>query len=327
MSSSLRSGHVPVLLGPAIDALTVRGGRLYVDATFGGGGYCRAILGAPNAAVCAIDRDAQALARGAALAEAAGGRLRLVEGRFGDLENLLAGQGIHSVDGGIVFDLGLSSDQIDSAGRGFSFVRDGPLDMRMGSAGTTAAEVVNTASESELAEIFFRYGEERRARRAAAAVAAARAERPIERTGQLAAILQGAIPPGRDGRDPATRCFQALRIHVNDELDELTRALPAAERTLAPGARLVVVSFHSLEDRVVKRFLARRALPPRRPSRHLAALDGGAGAARLPSFRLVNRRVVRPDARERRDNPRARSARLRAAERTAAAAFQDEGAG
>ena len=320
---SRRSGHAPVLLEPALEALAVRGGRLYVDATFGGGGYCRAMLRTPGAAVCAIDRDPRALARGAALAGTAAGRLRLVQGRFGDLARLLAGQGIAAVDGGIIFDLGLSSDQLDAAERGFGFRRDGPLDMRMDPAGPTAADIVNTAAESELADIFFRYGEERRARRVAAAIAAARADRPIERTGQLAAIVRGAVPPARDGLDPATRCFQALRIYVNDELGELARALPAAERALAAGARLVVVAFHSLEDRIVKRFLARRVRPARRSSRHLAALDGADGAARPASFRLLHRRAARSGARERRENPRSRSARLRAAERTAAPCFDE----
>ena len=321
MSPSPHSSHVPVLLDPAVDALAVRGGRTYVDATFGGGGYSRAILRTPGADVWAIDRDPRSLAGGAGLARSAGGRLRLVEGRFGDLESLLARHGVAKVSGGIVFDLGVSSDQLDAAERGFGFRRDGPLDMRMEAAGPTAADVVNTAAESELADIFFRYGEERRARRVAAAIAAARAERPITRTGQLAAIVRGAVPPARDGLDPATRCFQALRIRVNDELGEIGRALPAAERTLAAGARLVVVAFHSLEDRAVKRFLMRRARPPARPSRHLAPFDAGAPPA--PSFGLVHRRAMRASARERRDNPRARSARLRAAERTAAPPFEE----
>lgn len=321
MSPSPHSSHVPVLLDPAVDALAVRGGRTYVDATFGGGGYSRAILRTPGADVWAIDRDPRSLADGAGLARSAGGRLRLVEGRFGDLESLLARHGVAKVSGGIVFDLGVSSDQLDAAERGFGFRRDGPLDMRMEAAGPTAADVVNTAAESELADIFFRYGEERRARRVAAAIAAARAERPITRTGQLAAIVRSAVPPARDGLDPATRCFQALRIRVNDELGEIGRALPAVERTLATGARLVVVAFHSLEDRAVKRFLMRRARPPSRPSRHLAPFDAGAPPA--PSFRLVHRRAMRAGARERRDNPRARSARLRAAERTAAPPFEE----
>ena len=320
MFPSRRSGHAPVLLDAAVAALAVREGKTYVDATFGGGGYSAAILRTPGVRVHAIDRDPRALARGAALAAAATGRLRLAEGRFGDLRALLAARDAAAIDGGIVFDLGLSSDQLDDPARGFGFRRDGPLDMRMGAAGATAADLVNDAPESELAGIFRRYGEERRARRAAAAIAAARARARIERTGQLAEILRGAIPRARDGIDPATRCFQALRIAVNDELGELSRALPAAERALAPGARLAVVAFHSLEDRIVKRFLARRARPPRRPSRHLAPFDAEGG--RAPSFRLLARRAVRPAPGERRDNPRARSARLRAAERTEAPCFE-----
>lgn len=328
MPSSQLTRHAPVLIGPALAALAVREGRAYVDATFGGGGYSRAILRTPGARVWALDRDPRALARGAALAAASGGRLRLVEGRFGDLRRLLAERGVSAIDGGVVFDLGMSSDQLDNAGRGFGFRRDGPLDMRMEPAGATAADVVNTADEKELADMFFLYGEERRARRIAAAVVAARAEAPIERTGRLAAIVRGAAPaPAGRGADPATRCFQALRIRVNDELGELARALPAAERVLAAGARIVVVAFHSLEDRAVKRFLDRRTRPPRRPSRHAAPFDDRAGAARAPSFRSIHRRPVRPDARERRENPRSRSARLRAAERTAAPFFAEDAAG
>ena len=324
MFPSRLSVHAPVLRDAAVAALAVEEGKTYVDATFGGGGYSAAILRTPGVRVHGIDRDPAALARGAALAEASGGRLRLAEGRFGDLRDVLAAQGVAAVDGGIVFDLGLSSDQLDDPARGFGFRRDGPLDMRMGGAAATAADIVNSAPEAELADIFRRYGEERRARRAAAAVAAARARAPIDRTGQLAEILRGAIPRARDGLDPATRCFQALRIAVNDELGELTRALPAAERALVPGARLAVISFHSLEDRIVKRFLARRGRPPRRPSRHAAPFDAACGV-RAPSFRLLARRAARPGAAERRGNPRARSARLRAAERTEAPCFEEAG--
>ena len=322
LSSRDFAAHAPVLLEAAVEALAVRGGKLYVDATFGGGGYARAILETSGARVCAIDRDPRALARGAALAGEAAGRLSLIEGRFGDLRRLLAERGVAVIDGGIVLDLGVSSLQLDDAERGFSFRRDGPLDMRLGRGGATAAEVVNGVGEAELADIFFHYGEERRARRVAAAIVAARVSRPIERTGELAAIVRGAVPAARDGLDPATRCFQALRIHVNDELGELGRVLPAAEQTLAAGARLVVVAFHSLEDRLVKRFLARRARPARRGSRHLAPFDD-AVAERPASFRLIHRRAVRPGARERRENPRARSARLRAAERTEAPCFEE----
>ena len=321
-SSSRHPGHAPVLLEAAVEALAVRGGRRYVDATFGGGGYTRAILATAGARVCAIDRDPRALAGGAALADEAAGRLSLVEGRFGDLRRLLAGRGIATVDGGIVFDLGVSSLQLDDEERGFGFRRDGPLDMRFGPDGATAADAVNGAGEAELADIFFRYGEERRARRVAAAIVAARGARPVERTAELAAIVRSVVPRSADGLDPATRCFQALRIYVNDELGELRRALPAAEQVMAAGARLVVVAFHSLEDRLVKRFLARRARPARRGSRHLAPFDG-TGAPPPASFRLLRRRAVRPGARERRENPRARSARLRAAERTGAPPFDE----
>ncbi len=322
-TSSRHFGHVPVLLDAVLEALAPRSGRFYVDATFGGGGYSAAILRHPSATVWALDRDPCALERGAALVDSARGRLRLVQGRFGDLDRLLAASGAPEVDGGIVFDLGVSSDQLDDAARGFSFREDGPLDMRMEAAGTTAADIVNTAPPSQLADIFFRYGEERHARRVAAAIAEARVRQPITRTGQLAAIVRNAVPPAKDRLDPATRCFQALRIHVNDELAEIARALLAAERVLGEGARLVVVAFHSLEDRLVKRFLTRRSQPPRRSSRHLAAFDDTDAPAQ--SFRLLHRRPRRPSAGEIRTNPRARSARLRAAERTAAPPFTDAG--
>ncbi len=250
------------------------------------------------------------------LIEQYGGRLHVVEGRFGEIDRLLGTYDVSALDGGLVLDVGFSSDQLDDPSRGFSFRNDGPLDMRMSASGPTAADVVNEASEQELADIIYTYGEERRARRVAAAIVAARAERLLTRTGELAAVIRDALPRRRDGIDPATLSFQALRIHVNDELGELERALAAAERLLTAGARLVVVSFESLNDRIVKRFMAARAKPAPRPSRHSPAVDRDAGAPRKPSFRLVNRRPVRPSAEEIAANPRARSARLRAAERT-----------
>ena len=318
---SHRSGHVPVLLNEVLEFLAPRDGALYVDGTFGAGGYSRAIVGAADCTVWALDRDAAAVARAADLTAGHVDRFNIIEGRFGDLENLLRAHGVSEVDGGLVFDLGMSSYHIDDPARGFSFREDGPLDMRMGRDGPTAADVVNQASERELADIIYRYGEERRARRVAAAIVAARAERPFTSTGQLASVVRSVVPRTAKGIDPATRSFQALRIHVNDELGELERVLAAAERLMLAGARLVVVSFHSLEDRIVKRFLGRRAKPMPRPSRHSPDLDTGPPPA--PSFRLMQRRAVKPGEDEIAGNPRARSARLRAAERTDAAAWRE----
>lgn len=315
-SSSLRSGHVPVLLDEVIDALAPRDGAVYADGTFGGGGYSQALLAAAQCTVWAIDRDPRAVARGQALVEQYGGRLHVVEGQFGEIDSLLGKYEVTALDGGLVLDVGFSSDQMDDPNRGFSFRDDGPLDMRMSASGPTAADLVNEASEQELADIIYRYGEERRARRVAAAIVAARAVRPLTRTGQLATVIRDALPRRRDGNDPATLSFQALRIHINDELGELERALAAAERLLTAGARLVVVSFESLNDRIVKRFMTARAKPAPRPSRHSPAADQAAEAPGKPSFRLTQRRPVRPSAEEIAANPRARSARLRAAERT-----------
>jgi 16S rRNA (cytosine1402-N4)-methyltransferase len=304
--------HVPVLLDEVVAALSPRDGATYVDGTFGAGGYSAALLEAAQCRVVGIDRDPQAMARGAALAARYAGRLRLVEGRFGDMARLIGREKV----AGVALDLGVSSPQIDDPERGFSFRADGPLDMRMGRDGASAADLVNTASETRLADIIREYGEERFARRIARAIVE---HRPIARTGELAAIVRAAIPH-RDpaGIDPATRTFQALRIAVNDELGELDRGLAAAEKVLAPGGRLAVVSFHSLEDRRVKDFLKRRSGAAAQGSRHLPAK-----AAPAPSFRLLTRKPVEPSPAELARNPRARSARLRAAERTAAPAWPE----
>lgn len=304
--------HVPVLLDEVVAALAPHDGATYVDGTFGAGGYSKALLEAAQCRVVGIDRDPEAVARGAALAARYEGRLRVVEGRFGDMARFLGGA---KVDG-VALDLGVSSPQLDDPERGFSFRTDGPLDMRMGRDGKSAADLVNTESEEKLAEIIREYGEERFARRIARAIVA---RRPIFRTGELAAIVRDAIPR-RDpsGIDPATRTFQALRIWVNDELGELDRGLAAAEAVLAPGGRLAVVSFHSLEDRRVKDFLKQRSGGAPRASRHAPAAPTPA-----PTFRLLSRKPVVPSAEELRRNPRARSARLRAAERTAAPAWAE----
>ncbi len=308
--------HIPVLLAEVLTALAPRDGGAYVDGTFGAGGYARGILEAADCRVWGIDRDPEAVARGRELAKGYDGRLNVLAGRFGDMEGLLAAEGVRAADG-VALDLGVSSMQIDAAGRGFSFQQDGPLDMRMERTGPTAADAVNTLPERALADIIFRYGEERRARRVARAVVAARAEEPITTTGRLAAVVRAVVPASGDGIDPATRTFQALRIHVNDELGELHRGLEAAERLLRPGGRLAVVSFHSLEDRAVKDFLKRRAGGAPRPSRHMPAAPPGPP----PSFRLLHAKALRPRAAEVSANPRARSARLRAAERTDAPAW------
>ena len=308
------ASHIPVMAAEVLTALAPRDGGVYVDGTFGAGGYTRALLAAAACQVWAVDRDPRAVALARELAAVYGDRLRVVEGCFGDLEMLLGDHGVTSVNG-IAFDLGVSSSHLDDASRGFSFRADGPLDMRMGSDGESAADLVNRLPEQELARIFFELGEERRARRVAAAVVAARLEAPIERTGRLASIVRAVVPSSRDGIDPATRTFQALRMAVNDELGELHRGLAAAERRLAPGGRLAVVSFHSLEDRVVKDFLRQRAEAPPLPSRHLPLGPVGAWA---PTFRLVERRPLVPQQAEVEANPRSRSAKLRVAERTSA---------
>ncbi len=313
------NGHHPVLLDEVLAALAPRDGGVYVDGTFGAGGYARGILDAADCAVWGIDRDPDAVALGAALADSYRGRLTVIGGRFGDMRALLGARGVDKVDG-IALDVGVSSPQLDIAERGFSFRLDGPLDMRMERTGTSAADLVNALPEAELADILFRYGEERASRRIARAIVAARREAPITRTGALAELVRRAAPPAKRGPariDPATRTFQALRIVVNDELGELARALAAAEALLAAGGRLVVVTFHSLEDREVKEFLRARSGAAPRGSRHLPAPDRQRAAA---TFRPLHRQPVRPGAAELAANPRARSARLRAAERTAAPA-------
>ncbi len=309
--------HIPVLVEEVVGALSPRDGALLVDGTFGAGGYTRALLGAASCRVIGIDRDPTAIDAGQLLVAEYAGRLRLIEGRFGDLDTLLAANDVApgTVDG-VTLDLGVSSMQIDNAERGFSFRFDGPLDMRMSTSGASAADVVNDTDEGELADLIYRYGEERQSRRVARAIVGARKATRIERTGQLADIVRRALGPAasRAAIDPATRTFQALRIHVNDELGELERGLAAAERVLAPGGRLAVVSFHSLEDRVVKGFLRDRAEEGPRPSRHLP--DTRRADPRRPGWRLVTRRPIEPGEAEIARNPRARSAKLRVGERT-----------
>ncbi len=304
-------GHIPVMLAEVLAALAPRDDGIYLDGTFGGGGYAGAILGAARCTLYAIDRDPDAIARGAALAAKWPGQLHLLRGSFGNMLSLLSESGVTSLDG-VVLDLGVSSYQIDDPARGFSFRADGPLDMRMSREGPSAADLVNTLPEAELADVLYELGEEKRSRRVARAIVEARRETPIETTGRLASIIRAVVPPDRSGIDPATRSFQALRIRVNDELGEIERALAQAAALLAPGGRLVVVAFHSLEDRIVKRFMADAAGRAPAPSRHdPRGLDRTDTPAR---FRLLETRPLRPGAAEEAANPRARSARLRALE-------------
>ena len=308
--------HLPVLLAEVLAALAPEDGALYIDGTFGGGGYSEALLAAARCRVLAIDRDPEAVRRGAALVARAGGRLKLVEGSFGEMERLLDAAEAARV-AGVALDLGVSSMQLDAPERGFSFSADGPLDMRMSKSGESAADLLAALSEPQLAQLIRSLGEERFAGRVARAIAAARRRRPIRRTGELAEIVRRALPRPKEGAiDPATRTFQALRIAVNDELGELDRGLAAAERLLMPAGRLAVVSFHSLEDGRVKNFLRQRSAAAPRGARHEPP-----AARPAPSFALLARRALRPGPEEVGRNPRARSARLRAAERTAAPAW------
>ena len=305
--------HVPVLLRPLLAGVApVRGA--WVDGTFGAGGYARGLLEAGADKVIGIDRDPSVFEMAAAWAGVYGDRLELVEGTFSELDEIARGIVQGPVDG-VVLDLGVSSMQLDQAERGFSFLREGPLDMRMGRDGASAADLVNEASEADLADILYHYGEERQARRIARAIVRARAEAPFETTTGLAEVIARQLPHPKPGQsNPATRSFQALRIAVNDEFGQLALGLEAAERALNPGGQLAVVTFHSLEDRVVKRFL------------QAASSEGGGGsryaperAAHEPRFKLTPKKAIAPDEAELAENPRARSARLRIAKRTAAA--------
>jgi 16S rRNA (cytosine1402-N4)-methyltransferase len=301
------------MLREVLSSLKPRDGGVYLDGTFGAGGHTRAILDAANCRVIALDRDQTAIALGADLVAAMQGRLVLVEERFSHLDRAANRLGFDALDG-VLLDLGVSSMQLDEAERGFSFRRDGPLDMRMSGQGSSAAEIVNQWPAAELARVFATLGEERRAGAVARAIAAARAERPITRTGELAEIIRRVVRGRPDEIDPATRSFQALRLLVNEELEEIAHALLAAERILKPGGRLAVISFHSLEDRIVKTFLAARGRAAS-PSRHRPDVEKTA-----PSFRLISKKPVTPSAEEVGENPRARSAKLRVAERTDAPA-------
>ena len=303
--------HIPVLLEEVIVALDLSGPKAVIDGTFGAGGYTRAILerGA-GSRVMAIDRDPDAIAAGSSMVAKFAGRLTLVHGPFGQLGEWAGEHGYVPADA-VVLDIGVSSMQIDDPERGFSFRADGPLDMRMAQAGPSAADLVNTMDEGALADLIYRYGEERKSRAVARAIVAARRQRAISTTKQLADLIASVVHMPPDAIHPATRTFQALRIAVNDELGELERGLEAAERILAPGGRLVVVTFHSLEDRIVKQFIADRSGETPGPSRHMPTAQ-----PKAKTFNNLARKAIVAGLLETRANPRSRSAKLRVAERT-----------
>ncbi len=308
-----KAPHVPVLVNDVVEALALHGGETAVDGTFGAGGYTRAMLSAGAGRVIGFDRDPDAIEAGASLVPDP--RLELVNENFSQMDRALAERGIGLVDA-IALDIGVSSMQLDRPERGFSFQADGPLDMRMSRTGLTAADYLNSAEEADIARVLRDYGEEPRARAIARAIVAAR---PVERTAELAAIVRRAagFRPGQKS-DPATRTFQAIRIHLNAELDELEQGLAAAERSLRPGGRLAVVTFHSLEDRIVKRFFRERSGGTPAGSRHRPVQSD----PREPTFERVAK-PVSPTERELAANPRARSARLRSAIRTSAPAWKE----
>ena len=304
--------HTPVMLREVVEALAPKDGEIYVDATFGAGGYSRAILEAADCTVFAFDRDQTAIERASELVETFRGRLTLIHRPFAEMAESLAEIGVDAVDG-VVFDLGVSSMQLDEPERGFSFRHDGPLSMRMDGDKPDAADVVALADEATLKDIFKTYGEERKATRIARAIVAARGDAAIETTASLAGIVERAAPDPKSKIHPATRVFQALRIFVNDEIGQLIEGLAAAERLLRPAGRLVVVAFHSLEDRIVKRFLASRSKTVDGGSRHAPPKD-----LPPPTFDLARTKSIAPGEAEVDTNPRARSAKLRVGKRRSA---------
>ena len=310
-------GHISVMTQEVLSGLKLRDGGTYIDGTFGQGGYTRAILDAATTRVFGIDRDPAAITFGTKLINKYGGRLTLLHGCFGDMASIMADEGINRVDG-VMLDLGVSSTQIDDPNRGFSFRYDGPLDMRMEREGPTAADFINHAPEEEIADVIFQYGEERYSRRIARGIIEARKIKPILSTSQLVQVIHANVRRAKDGIDPATRTFMALRIQVNDELGELDRGLMGAEKILGPGGRLAVVAFHSLEDRKIKSFLHEHSGIAAKGSRHMPEIID---PNLTPSFNLTKRGAIKPRADEVILNPRARSARLRVAERTDAPAW------
>ncbi|MBR1777989.1 MAG: 16S rRNA (cytosine(1402)-N(4))-methyltransferase RsmH [Alphaproteobacteria bacterium] len=301
--------HIPVLLKEVIEQISPKDGGIYVDGTFGAGGYSRAVLQSADCTVYAIDRDPDAIANGQSLAEKFSGRLKLLHGTFGKMKELLDHEGIEHVDG-VMLDIGVSSMQIDQAERGFSFQKDGVLDMRMSQNGLSAADVVNKYGEKEIADIIYLYGEERYSRRIAAAIVSRRRENAFLTTLDLAHVIRSVVPHKKDDIDPATRTFQALRIYVNDELEQLRSGLTEAEALLNHGGRMAVVSFHSLEDRIVKNFIAEKSGKMARPSRYLPDV-----AKTVATLKALTKKPITPSSQECLENPRSRSARLRSAER------------
>ena len=304
-----KAPHIPVLLNEVIENIAPKDGGVYVDGTFGAGGYTRAVLDAANCTVYAIDRDPDAIREGQKLVNAYKGRLHLLHGTFGEMADLVRGEGVDFVDG-VMLDIGVSSMQIDRAERGFSFQKDGALDMRMSQNGLSAADVLNTFNEREIADIIYKYGEERFSRRIAAAVVERRKTAPFKTTLEFADVIRRVVPHKREDIDPATRSFQALRIYVNDELGQLESGLSAAHDLLKAGGRMAIVSFHSLEDRIVKTFMQEKSGKTANPSRYMPAVEKQAA-----TLEILTKKPILPTESETNVNPRARSARLRVAEK------------
>lgn len=302
--------HIPVLLNEVVESIAPKDGGVYVDGTFGAGGYTRAVLDAADCTVYAIDRDPDAIREGQKLVDAYKGRLHLLHGTFGEMAELVRGEGVDFVDG-VMLDIGVSSMQIDRAERGFSFQKDGALDMRMSQNGLSAADVLNTFGEREIADIIYKYGEERFSRRIAAAVVEQRKNAPFKTTLEFADLIRRTVPHKREDIDPATRSFQALRIYVNDELGQLESGLSAAHDLLKAGGRMAVVSFHSLEDRIVKTFMQEKSGKTANPSRYMPVVEKQAA-----TLKTITKKPILPTESETKFNPRARSARLRVAEKT-----------
>lgn len=302
--------HIPVLLNEVVESIAPKDGGVYVDGTFGAGGYTRAVLDAADCTVYAIDRDPDAIREGQKLVDAYKGRLHLLHGTFGEMAELVRGEGVDFVDG-VMLDIGVSSMQIDRAERGFSFQKDGALDMRMSQNGLSAADVLNTFGEREIADIIYKYGEERFSRRIAAAVVEQRKTVPFKTTLEFADLIRRTVPHKREDIDPATRSFQALRIYVNDELGQLESGLSAAHNLLKAGGRMAIVSFHSLEDRIVKTFMQEKSGKTANPSRYMPVVEKQAA-----TLKTITKKPILPTESETKFNPRARSARLRVAEKT-----------
>lgn len=305
-----KTPHIPVLLNEVVESIAPKGGGVYVDGTFGAGGYTRAVLDAADCTVYAIDRDPDAIREGQKLVDAYKGRLHLLHGTFGEMAELVRGEGVDFVDG-VMLDIGVSSMQIDRAERGFSFQKDGALDMRMSQNGLSAADVLNTFGEREIADIIYKYGEERFSRRIAAAVVEQRKTAPFKTTLEFADLIRRTVPHKREDIDPATRSFQALRIYVNDELGQLESGLSAAHDLLKAGGRMAIVSFHSLEDRIVKTFMQEKSGKTANPSRYMPVVEKQAA-----TLKTITKKPILTTESETKFNPRARSARLRVAEKT-----------